>query len=131
MGISTLFLIVGAVGPKFFYYPQMKDSNFIFTPSFGRSLASALAEIHNRSFGAVAALLIGQVLSQRSMTTGITLRNLSLRNWITDPGSIIADHSFTELKKEFSGLANKLAFFAALASLTSFCFSPATSGLSQ
>jgi hypothetical protein len=107
----------------------MRDSNTIWTPTLGKILANILAEIHKLAFGSICCLFIGQILTHRaSSQAGVSLSNLSLRNWISDPPSIITDAEIT--KNNLSGGLNVLAVFAIIAAITTLLFSTATSALS-
>ena len=88
--LSALWLVVACVKPRY----NSRISNFpgAMSPGTASVLSTALAKSIELSYVTVFVAFLGQVLSRRAMilrSKGITIADLSMRNWVMQPGTMI------------------------------------------
>lgn len=88
--VSGLFFFIAVVGPS---YPAIRTNGRI-TASSAAFLTTILAKTVELSFVTIIIALLGQELSRKASSihrrSGVTLAQLSMRNWITQPGTMIS-----------------------------------------
>ncbi|KAK5719396.1 hypothetical protein LTR15_007919 [Elasticomyces elasticus] len=88
--LSALFLIIALRGPR---YGKMIHTNGSLTASSAAFLTSILAKLIELSFVTVLVAFLGQALGRRAFKQqagrGVTLAELNMRSWITQPGSML------------------------------------------
>ncbi|KAF2721114.1 hypothetical protein K431DRAFT_225055 [Polychaeton citri CBS 116435] len=87
--LAGLFLIVGLVGPR---YGRIIRSNSSFTLSDASVVVGLLAKTVELSFVTCFVAFLGQALARRANSrsrTGVTLAELSMRQWIMQPGTLV------------------------------------------
>ncbi|KAK5732170.1 hypothetical protein LTR17_010747 [Elasticomyces elasticus] len=88
--LSGLFLIIALRGPR---YGKMIHTNGSLTASSAAFLTSILAKLIELSFVTVLVAFLGQALGRRAFKQqagrGVTLAELNMRSWITQPGSML------------------------------------------
>ncbi|PGH15001.1 hypothetical protein AJ79_02681 [Helicocarpus griseus UAMH5409] len=97
--LSGLFMIVAFVRPR--YGDRIGPGGL--APDTASLLSALFAKTIELSFVTVFVAFLGQVLSRRALTnqgTGISIADMSMRNWIMQPGSLITHWQHVK----FSGL---------------------------
>lgn len=113
--VSGLFLAIAIRGPE---WPMIRTNGSL-TPSNASLLTAALAKTIELSFGATIIAFLGQVLSRRSLSVrgsgkGITLAEMSMRNWIGSPGYMISN--FETVRYSLFTILGIMSFTAAVVS---------------
>jgi hypothetical protein len=97
-------------------------------PAVAKNVASLLAKLVETSFGAICVLYLGQLLTRRSTNTdihhGVSLDQISMRNWIIDPGSMVGDGKVL-------GIRSLLGWYVLVAAVTTLLYGTASSNLSK
>lgn len=111
--LSGLWLVVAFVQPR---WGHKISTSAGLDPSTATTLFALLAKTIEMSFVTVFVAFIGQVLTRRSLakkSSGMTLGEMTMRNWVIQPGSLIT-HAETVTTGAFSVLG-MLALTATLA----------------
>ncbi|KAF2090347.1 hypothetical protein K490DRAFT_6729, partial [Saccharata proteae CBS 121410] len=87
---SAIFLIIALRAPR---WPTIHDRGSL-TPANASLVTAIFAKTIELSFATAFVAFLGQVLSRRSMAVasggkGVTLAELSMRNWVFQPGAMI------------------------------------------
>ncbi|KAH7061251.1 hypothetical protein B0J12DRAFT_542169, partial [Macrophomina phaseolina] len=111
--LSGIFLVIALRGPE---WPMIRTNGSL-TPSNASLLIAVLAKTAELSFGASVVAFIGQVLSRRSLSVrgsgkGITLAEMSMRNWIGAPGYMVAN--FETVRYALFSILGIVSFIAAI-----------------
>ncbi|GME47110.1 hypothetical protein GTA08_BOTSDO00445 [Neofusicoccum parvum] len=111
--VSGIFLVVALRGPEW----TMIRSNGSLTPSNASLLTAILAKTIELSFGSSIIAFLGQVLSRRSLSVrgsgkGVTLAEMSMRNWIGSPGYMISN--FETVRYALFSILGLMSFIAAI-----------------
>ncbi|KAF4535796.1 uncharacterized protein LTHEOB_12533 [Lasiodiplodia theobromae] len=111
--ISGLFLVVALRGPQ---WPMIRSDGWL-TPSNASLLVAVLAKTVELSFGSSIVAFLGQVLSRRSLSVrgsgrGVTLAEMSMRNWIGAPGYMVAN--FETVRYALFSILGIVSFIAAI-----------------
>lgn len=111
--VSGLFLVIALRGPE---WPMIRTNGSL-TPSNASLLIAIVAKTVELSFGASVVAFIGQVLSRRSLSVrgsgrGITLAEMSMRNWIGAPGYMVAN--FETVRYALFSILGIVSFIAAI-----------------
>jgi hypothetical protein len=86
---STIYLIIAVRAPR---WGRAIRTNGPLTASGANILTQLFAKLIEMSFVAVFVAFLGQVLSRRATShdpRGITLAEMSMRNWIMQPGTVV------------------------------------------
>ncbi|KAL1623483.1 hypothetical protein SLS54_004473 [Diplodia seriata] len=111
--VSGLFLVVALRGPE---WPMIRTSGWL-TPSNASLLVAILAKTVELSFGSSIVAFLGQVLSRRSLSVrgsgkGVTLAEMSMRNWVGAPGYMVAN--FETVRYALFSILGIISFIAAI-----------------
>lgn len=114
--LSAIFLIIALRGPR---YGRYISTNGALTASSAAFLTSFFAKIIEMTFVTVQVAFIGQALARRAFkqrtARGITLAELSMRTWISQPGTL-----FTQwITVRYAGISllGVISLFAAFSAL--------------
>lgn len=114
--LSAIFLIIALRGPR---YGRYISTNGALTASSAAFLTSFFAKLIEMTFVTVQVAFIGQALARRAfkrnLTRGITLAELSMRTWISQPGTLFTQWSTVR----YAGISvlGVISLFAALSAL--------------
>jgi hypothetical protein len=89
---SCVYLIIGLRAPR---WGKSIRTDGPLSPSGANILTQLFAKLIEMSFVAVFVAFLGQVISRRAISRhsrGMTLAELSMRNWIMQPGSILTHY---------------------------------------
>jgi hypothetical protein len=90
--LSCAYLIIGLRAPRWGGFIR---TNGPLSPSGANIVTQLFAKLIEMSFVAVFVAFLGQVISRRAISRdsrGITLAELTMRNWIMQPGSIVTHY---------------------------------------
>nr|POF07176.1 hypothetical protein CFP56_31800 [Quercus suber] len=114
--ISGLLLVVALVGPR---YGRIIHTKGAITAANAAFITSILAKAVEISFGTVVIAFLGQALGRRAFNPerprGVTLAEISMRNWIMSPGTIVTNWS--SVKYAGNTLLGIVSLLSALAAL--------------
>jgi hypothetical protein len=123
---SGLYVVIAFWRPE---WPQIRTEGPI-TPTSSKIASSLIEKLIGLTFGSTCVLFLGQILTRRAKNPGsphgVSLADMGIRNWIIDPGSMIAEAKGLPLRTK-SGLA----CFIMTAVLASLLYGSATSALSE
>ena len=126
---SGIFLVLAAYNKR---YGSTIGRKGRLTPSDAATLTTVFAKAIELSFTALVVALIGQVLARRaygkhgSKHPGVTLAELSMRNWIVQPGTM-----FTHWETVRYAALSVLGVVALLATVLAFLYTSAATALVQ
>ncbi|OJD33351.1 uncharacterized protein BKCO1_3100033 [Diplodia corticola] len=111
--VSGLFFAVALRGPE---WPMIRSNGWL-TPSNASLLVAVLAKTVELSFGSSIVAFLGQVLSRRSLSVrgsgkGVTLAEMSMRNWIGSPGYMVSN--FETVRYALFSILGIISFIAAI-----------------
>ncbi|KAM0666950.1 hypothetical protein ACQRIU_004805 [Beauveria bassiana] len=121
-GLSTLWLVVAISQPR---WGRKISSNAAMKPSIATMTAALGSKIIEMSFVTVYITCLGQSLTRRAIargSRGITLAEMSMREWVNEPGNLLMNsrsnikHSGCSLLGVLSLLAGLVAAFYTTAS---------------
>jgi hypothetical protein len=90
---SCVYLVIALRAPR---WGSSIRTNGPLSPSGANILTQLFAKLIEMSFVAVFVTFLGQVISRRAISRdsrGITLAELSMRNWIMQPGTIMTHYA--------------------------------------
>nr|POF22369.1 hypothetical protein CFP56_36454 [Quercus suber] len=114
--LSGLLLVVALVGPR---YGRMVHTRGAVTAANAAFITSLLAKAVEISFGTIVIAFLGQALGRRAFNLerphGVTLAEISMRNWIMSPGTIVTNWSSVKYAgTTVLGIVSLLSALAAL-----------------
>ena len=125
--LSGLFAFVAATGPR---YGGSIRTHGALTPEGAIILTSVLAKTIELSFVTAFVAFLGQVLSRRAFIReqgrGVTLAEMSMRNWITQPGTLVTQWNAVK----YAGLS-LLGALSLVAAIMATLYTAAASALVQ
>ncbi|RAL15911.1 uncharacterized protein BO97DRAFT_403122 [Aspergillus homomorphus CBS 101889] len=122
--LSGLFLIIACLKP---YYGNLVGDTGGLAPSSATLLSAFFAKTIELSYVTVSVAFVGQLLSRRALrrgSQGISISDMSLRMWITQPGSLFMQWETLR----YSG-GTLLGIIALIATLVSMLYTTAAEAL--
>ena len=126
--LSGLYLAVAIIGPEWRFI-RSKNKGGV-SISFINILTNLIGKAIEMLFSSLCVLFLGQILTYRSIGNqrqhGVSLAQMNMRNWISDPVSMLSDGRELKLHRK-----SWLGWFILIASLAIVLYSPATGALSK